>query len=440
MTLRFFSALTRYRPKKAHLCVLCWDRWPWENNMGQKRPKVLMFGWEFPPFNSGGLGVACHGLTEALIQENVDITFVLPRKFGDPKMPEMKFVFADKNPVKIYSVDSILQEYVTVTSYNNAIKFVKSTIYGSTLFEEVKRYAIQAKTIAMSEEFDIIHAHDWLSIPAGLVAKEATGKPLIVHIHATEFDRSGGQGVDQRVYDVEREGMQKADAVIAVSNLTKSIIVTKYGIPESKIEVIHNGVNEIIGGNVDINLTALKEEYKLVLFVGRLTIQKGPDIFLKVAREVLAHYEKVIFIVAGSGDMKEQLINEAAALGISDRVIFTGFMRDESLRKLFSSADLFVMPSVSEPFGITALESLISGTPVLVSKQSGASEVVIHSLKTDYWDVNEMTNQIVSVLSNDSLQQTLKENGYMEVQGLRWTKSARKTKDVYKKVMNNSLE
>ena len=292
----------------------------------------------------------------------------------------------------------------------------------------------------MSEEFDIIHAHDWLSIPAGLVAKEATGKPLIVHIHATEFDRSGGQGVDQRVYDVEREGMQKADAVIAVSNLTKSIIVTKYGIPESKIEVIHNGVNEIIGGNVDINLTALKEEYKLVLFVGRLTIQKGPDIFLKVAREVLAHYEKVIFIVAGSGDMKEQLINEAAALGISDRVIFTGFMRDESLRKLFSSADLFVMPSVSEPFGITALESLISGTPVLVSKQSGASEVVIHSLKTDYWDVNEMTNQIVSVLSNDSLQQTLKENGYMEVQGLRWTKCARKTKDVYKKVMNNSLE
>lgn len=399
-----------------------------------------MFGWEFPPFNSGGLGVACHGLTEALIQEDINVTFVLPRKYGDPNLPEVKFVFADKNPIKVYTVDSLLQEYVTVTSYQNSVQFVKSRVYGSTLFEEVKRYALQAKTIALSEDFDVIHAHDWLSIPAGLVAKEATGKPLVVHIHATEFDRSGGQGVDQRVYDVEREGMHKADAVIAVSNLTKSIITTKYAVPEHKVEVIHNGVNEIVGGNVDINLTALKEEYKLVLFVGRLTIQKGPDIFLKVAKEVLSHYDKVMFIIAGSGDMKEQLLQEAASLGISDRIIFTGFLRDQSLRKLFSSADLFVMPSVSEPFGITALESLISGTPVLVSKQSGASEVVIHSLKTDYWDVGEMTNKIVSVLTNDSLQQTLKDNGYQEVQGLRWTKTARKTKDLYKKVIENSIE
>lgn len=405
-----------------------------------RRTKVLMFGWEFPPFNSGGLGVACHGLTEALIQEDVNVTFVLPRKYGDPNLPEVKFVFADKNPIKVYTVDSLLQEYVTVTSYKNSIQFIKSKVYGSTLFEEVKRYALQAKTIATAEDFDVIHAHDWLSIPAGLVAKEATGKPLIVHIHATEFDRSGGQGVDQRVYDVEREGMHKADAIIAVSNLTKSIITSKYGISPEKVEVIHNGVNEIVGGNVDINLTALKEEYKLVLFVGRLTIQKGPDIFLKVAREVLHHYEKVMFIIAGSGDMKEQLLHEAASLGISDRVIFTGFLRDESLRKLFSSADLFVMPSISEPFGITALESLISGTPVLVSKQSGASEVVIHSLKTDYWDVGDMTDKIVSVLANDSLQQTLKQNGYQEVQGLRWTRTARKTKDLYKKVLGNSIE
>ncbi len=399
------------------------------------KKRVLMFGWEFPPYHSGGLGVACLGLTRALSNIGLDVLFVMPKKL-DIQTQWARMIFADIEGVESVAINSILRPYVTSKSY--VVRGDRSviSIYGQDLMSEVLRYASLGAGIARREQFDVIHAHDWLSFGAGMEAKRVSGKPLIVHVHATEFDRCGGSaGVNPDVYRIEKEGMEYADRVIAVSELTKGIIVREYGIPEEKVRVIYNGIDESTtpakGSGALPRLRALKARgYKMVLFIGRVTLQKGPDYFLRVAKRVAEHDPKVLFILSGSGDMENQMMNLAAELGIAGQVFFTGFLEGEERHEVYSVADLFVMPSVSEPFGLTALEAMKLGTPVLMSKQSGVSEVVKHALKVDFWDVEEMANQILSVVGHPGLRQTLSENASREADRLTWTDAALKVNTI----------
>jgi glycogen(starch) synthase len=396
----------------------------------QGKIKVLMFGWELPPFNSGGLGVACEGLGKALAKDGVDITFVLPRKV-QIHCDFMRIIFAsDKVAFPKFFTNQLTYTYAAL--YKTLL--LKNNKQVSSLLEEVAYYAAAAEIIAQEEDFDIIHAHDWLSFLAAMRAKEVSGKPLVSHMHATELDRTGNNYGNHDIYEIEKRGMKYADTVVAVSNLTKNIIVKNYDISSSKITVIHNGV-EKSQETIQEDIIALKKYNKIVLFVGRLTLQKGPDYFLKAAKKVLEHESDVVFVMVGDGDMKESLIKEAVSLGISDKVIFTGFLRDTLLKSLYTSADLFVMPSVSEPFGITGLESAINGTPVLVSKQSGVSEVLHHALQVDFWDIDEMTNKILAVIGYAALKKTLKKNVEQEAQQQTWDKSADKIREVYRSLL-----
>jgi len=399
-----------------------------------KKPKVLMFGWEFPPYNSGGLGTACFGLTRALAGKNADVTFVLPREV-DLEVSFAKIAFADKalpaGGTRMFS------GYITSSEYLSLMKDIEG-FYGNTLLEEVLHYASKAKDIALAENPDIIHAHDWLSFLAGLEAKRAIGKPLVLHMHATEFDRTGGQGVNQDVYNIERRVMNEADCIIAVSNFTKEKIIQHYGVSPDKIEVVHNGIDESDYCELPPRLEELKKVggQKIVLFAGRITIQKGPEYFVRAAKKVLEYYPGALFVVSGSGDMQQQMMEEAASLGIGDKVIFTGWLRGDDLNALFQAADLYVMPSVSEPFGIIPLESIVNGTPVIISKQTGVSEVLTHALKVDFWDVDEMANKILGVLQNESLENTLQEESQKEVKKLSWKSAAEKVINVYKKFLD----
>ncbi len=394
-----------------------------------------MFGWEFPPHNSGGLGTACFGLTRALAARQIEVIFVLPKKVG-VNTSFAKMVFADERHVKFYEVESTLMPYVTSEGYIRERDKVFQDIYGKTLMAEVHRYALRARAIAKKERFDIIHAHDWLSFLAGIEAKKVSGKPLILHMHATEFDRTGGQGVNLEVYGIERTAMEQADGIIAVSNFTKQKIIEHYGIEASKIEVVHNGIEECDYKNIPEKLQELKKSgQKIVLFAGRITIQKGPEYFIRAAKRVLDIKQNVTFLVAGSGDMERQMMMEAAHLGISDSVIFVGFLRGDDLNAVYKAADLFVMPSVSEPFGLTPLESIIAGTPVIISKQSGVSEVLTHALKVDFWDTEDMANKILGVISHRSLLETLWGNSREEVKKVTWDAASKKCIDYYEKIL-----
>ena len=392
--------------------------------------KVLMFGWEFPPYSSGGLGTACYGLTKSLSKQNVDITFVLPYT---PNASEHDFINIISTHIKIKPIKSILSPYLTSQSYHK-VKDNKyqARIYGDNLFEEVYRYSEEAKRIALEEDFGIIHCHDWMTFKAGINAKRIKNKPLIVHVHSTEFDRTGGNSINQYVYDAEKEGMKYADAVIAVSNFTKNKITQHYGINPNKINVVYNAV-EPKGDNAG-EIFEIKRYNKIVLFLGRITLQKGPDYLLYAAKKVLDYDNNVIFIIAGSGDMEEFLIEKAAELGISKNVLFTGFLQGDDVDKSYKMADLYVMPSVSEPFGITALEAMRNGTPVLISKQSGVSEVIQHCLTADFWDVDDIANKILAALCYKTLHESLKEHGSMEVKKFNWDLPARKCIDIYNKL------
>ncbi len=397
--------------------------------------RVLMFGWEFPPHNSGGLGTACFGLTRALANRKIEVLFVLPKKVG-VTAEFMDILFADEHKVKFLEIETPLKPYVTSDGYFHERDKIHSNVYGNTLMQEVRRYAVRAKEIAGKENFDIIHAHDWLSFQAGVEAKKLSGKPLILHMHATEFDRTGGQGMNENVYKIERDAMNYADGIIAVSNYTKQKIVEKYGIPADKIEVVHNGIDECDYVDIPDKLKGLKKAgAKIVLFAGRITIQKGPEYFIRAAKRVLEHKQNVIFLVAGSGDMERQMMMEAATLGISENVVFVGFLRGDELNAVYKAADLFVMPSVSEPFGITPLEAIISGAPVLISKQSGVSEVLTHALKVDFWDTEDMANKILAVISHRSLWETLWGNSREEVKKVTWDASSKKCIGYYEKIL-----
>lgn len=395
-----------------------------------------MFGWEYPPHNSGGLGVACQGLTRSLSERGYEVIFVMPKKL-DVSSPWARMVFAERPEPVGYAVNSPLTPYIITSS-----KYRREHgggIYAGNLFDEVARYREAGASIAGNERFDVIYAHDWLSFGAGVEAKKASGKPLIAHVHATEYDRSGlsawgaqaggASGVNTYVYEVEKAGMEAADRVVAVSELTKQVIVSKYGIPAEKVRVVHNGIDESTAPS-GLGLKRLRHlknsGYRIVLFLGRITLQKGPDYFLRAAKQVLEREPHVLFVIAGSGDMEEEIMRLAGSLGISNNVLFTGFLGGPERHEMYTAADLFVMPSVSEPFGITPLESMKLGTPVLISKQSGVAEVVRHALKVDFWDIDEMTNKILSVIGHGALREALSENAKDEADRITWADAALK--------------
>jgi len=425
-----------------------------------------MFGWEFPPHISGGLGTACHGLTKGLAEFNqTEIIFVVPKAFGDEHHENLQLIGANQVAVsqKEYSffeanetmelieVDSPLVPYVSETEFwqlkskrfTNQPRFVQtdegyrinfSGNYSGNLMDEIKKYALVAGIIASGNSFDIIHAHDWLTFQAGITAKKATGKPLVIHVHATEFDRSGGN-VNPRVYAIEREGMETADHIIAVSELTKNIIVEKYGITPAKISVVYNAVEPVAELETKSGEKTLNE--KIVTFLGRVTMQKGPEYFIEAAALVLKKMTNVRFVMAGSGDLLYPMITRVAELGIANRFHFTGFLNAGDVHQLLRMTDVFVMPSVSEPFGIVPLEAMQFNVPVIISHQSGVSEVIKHAVKIDFWDTQAMADAIYGLLSYNALSQHFKTKGKTEVDHLEWIHSAQKVVQVYKTVIKN---
>jgi len=428
--------------------------------------RVFMLGWEFPPFISGGLGTACYGLTKALDQLGVKVTFVLPKMVDSQYATHVRLLTPqakrrtrsgitatrseDLTNVSFRSIMSPLQAYATSETYDEKIAEIlrlrrETTTtsddscqtgsvpdYAGDLYREVHRYASIAMDMARDEEFDVIHAHDWMTYAAGVGVAAMSGKPLVVHIHSTEFDRSG-EHVNQMVYDIEREGMQRASKVIAVSHFTRGVVISRYGIPGDKVEVVYNGVER--NGTWSAEPISIKREEKIVLFLGRITMQKGPEYFLQAAKKVLDVMDNVKFVMAGSGDLMYRAVELAAQLGIGHKVLFTGFLRGDDVRRIFRMADLYVMPSVSEPFGIAPLEALDNDVPVIISKQSGVSEVLRHALKVDFWDINEMANKIAAVLRYPPLRMTLRNHGNFEVRKLRWRDAARNCLRIYQETL-----
>lgn len=426
--------------------------------------KVLMFGWEFPPHISGGLGTACYGLTRGLSElDDVEVTFVVPKAFGDEDQSRMKLIGANQVPVTkkqiqfeeseksmdYFEVDSLIVPYMNEeefwkvkskklprktrfveTDEGNRIEFSGS--YGSNLIQEIKNYALVAGIIAEQNKFDLIHAHDWLAYPAGIAAKNVSGKPLVVHVHATDFDRSGGS-VNPTVYAIERDGMEQADQVITVSNLTRDTVINKYHIDPQKVVTVHNAVEPVSNEGSEIPKKGINE--KIVTFLGRITLQKGPEYFIEAAKMVLQKMNNVRFVMAGSGDLQEQMILRVARLGIADRFHFTGFLKANDISHLFHMTDVFVMPSVSEPFGIVPLEAMQFNVPVIISNQSGVSEVLEHAIKIDFWDTHAMADSIYGILNYPSLSEHFKQEGKTEVDGLRWINSAKNVRKVYKTVL-----
>ena len=428
--------------------------------------KVLMLGWEFPPFISGGLGTACYGLTRAMSQIGTEVVFVLPRPVGTEYAAHVKlatpgtlkryangesFELVDFPHVRFRSLPSVMQPYQTAGGYAEELRRRSEMVtaelaeltgvdmgrggehYGQDLFQEVQRYARLVTAIGREEDFDVVHAHDWMTYPAGIATAAMSCKPLVVHIHSTEFDRSG-DNVNQMVYDIERQGFHYASRIIAVSHLTRNIVINRYGVPANKVSVVYNAIDRD-GHTLQAGPSDISKDEKIVLFLGRITMQKGPEYFLAAARRVLEVMNDVKFVMAGSGDMVGRTIEMAAGMGIGHKVLFTGFLRGDDVDRVYQMADLYVMPSVSEPFGLAPLEALRNDVPVLISKQSGVAEVLKHALKVDFWDIDEMANKIVAVLRHPPLQTTLREHGHFEVRKLNWSDAAEQCNEVYEAVM-----
>jgi glycosyltransferase involved in cell wall biosynthesis len=409
--------------------------------------KTLMLGWEFPPYISGGLGTACYGLTKAMGRMGMEVTFLLPR-MGPVRMtgkPEMTLESGFPH-VRLRAIPSSLMAYGRRGNPRSAQHVTAGTglleealegpaPYGANICEEVQRYAMRVMKIAESEEFDVIHAHDWMTFPAGIAVAARSGKPLVVQVHSTEFDRSG-EHVNQYVYDIERHGMHAAARVITVSNYTRNIVVNRYSVPPEKVEVVYNGIDFSDSCAAGAPQAAPAGSDKVVLFLGRMTMQKGPEYFLYAAKKVLEKENNVKFVMAGDGDRLYGTIDLAAWLGIGHKVFFTRFLRGADVDRVYQMADLYVMPSVSEPFGIAPLEALQHNVPVLVSKSSGIAEAFHNALKVDFWDIDEMANKIVAVLRHPPLQEALRANGRKEALRFRWEDSAARVNEVYHRVLN----
>ena len=425
-----------------------------------------MLGWEFPPFISGGLGTACHGLTKAMGRLGIRIAFVLPKAQVSDSTDAVRVLSAEGcvkteevgafEHVDFHEISSTLRPYVSSIADRGYFKgrdplggdrhYIRSwhsegsgqvENYPQDLAEQVHRYTSKVMEIVTIEEFDIIHAHDWMTYPAGIAVAQATGKPLVVHVHSTECDRSG-ENLNQNVYDIERRGMHLADKIIAVSNYTKNIIVRRYGVEPEKVQVVYNGVERDDGDRSPFSIAPPEKMDKIVLFLGRITMQKGPEYFLMAAKKVLEKVDNIKFVMAGDGDMTNRMVEFAAYLGIGHKVLFTRFLQGIDVDRAYQMADLYVMPSVSEPFGIAPLEALKHKVPVLVSKQSGIAEALTHALKVDFWDIHQMANKIVAVLKYPTLSRMLQELGHSEMQKFRWEDAAAKVKGVYEEVLAGS--
>ncbi len=435
-----------------------------------------MFGWEFPPHIAGGLGTACYGMTRGLARNDVEVIFVMPRASGDEDERFVKVVNASDVEARycsssIEGADDIMRKISFIHIDSNMVPYISpeefetyregyertgkkfweregdswtqrytfSGKYGANLMEEVARYAVVAAEVArqLEGQFDVIHAHDWLTYFAGIAAKRVSGKPLVVHMHATSFDRSSSDNIDTRMYEIERAGMAAADRVIAVSNLTRNIVIEKYNIPAERVVTVHNAVrfaekeNEVPERGVDD---------KIITFLGRITFQKGPDYFVEAAAKVLKRVPIVRFVMAGSGDMMNHVIRRVARLGIADRFHFTGFLKGDDVHKMFQLSDVYIMPSVSEPFGISPLEAMRANVPSIISKQSGVAEVLDYAVKVDYWDVDAMADAIYGFVKYPALSKMFAEKGLEEVTGLKWNNAAAKIKTIYEDAINESAK
>ncbi len=448
--------------------------------------KVLMFGWEFPPHISGGLGTACFGLTESLAKKDTQILFVIPktdsetieeglqiRSASNVEIPinsilkhklhhnppyeegeiseivsNLRVIGIDANPAP-YTTQHVLSDAVSLSSWNYqfpeknitlssdldtaqtteeaTVRYQFSGGYGPNLLEEVERYGLAGAEIARQEKFDIIHAHDWLTYQAGIAAKKISGKPLVVHVHATEFDRAG-INADAPIFKMEHEGMEAADKIIAVSEWTKNIIINNYSIPADKITVVHNGALPA-KQNEDIQRPPIGKP--IITFLGRITFQKGPEYFVDAAEKVLSKFPDVHFVMAGSGDLLPKIIERVARLRIASHFHFTGFLKGEKVDRLWSVTNIYVMPSVSEPFGISPLEAVQAGVPVIVSHQSGVAEVMEHIVKIDFWNVEALADAMCNILKYQSLSNTLRNKSKEEISGITWELAAKKINALY---------
>lgn len=447
-----------------------------------------MFGWEFPPHISGGLGTACYGMTRGLAYRGVEVIFVVPKSYGDEDQTSVRLVGASEVPVKrrtyvfnpgkpgsseskelssgyemtYIEVGSRMLPYLSPEEFENYSKehfqttelgvreleagsqagtaqiteivgtFDFTGKYGPDLMQEVSNYALVSSEIAHEQSFDIIHAHDWLTYPAGIAAKRMSGKPLIVHVHATEFDRSG-ENYNTVVYAIEKSGMEEADLVITVSNLTRNIVINRYGINPDKVVTVYNAVEPGAESNPEAFTKSVDE--KVVTFLGRITFQKGPEYFMEAANKVLKHANNVRFVMAGSGDLLRKMIRYAARLGITEKFHFTDFLKGRDVDNMFAISDVYVMPSVSEPFGISPLEAMRSNVPVIISKQSGVSEILKHAIKIDFWDVDAMADAIYGLITYEALPMMFRQYGREEVNNLRWENAALEIKDLYMNVL-----
>ena len=432
--------------------------------------RVLMLGWEFPPVISGGLGTACYWLTKSLSEQGVHVTFVLPTDPGVASSGSVRLLSAQGGQAQglgrgvsfrgvpstitspYPSAKGIGQDFSHLAPEDRPIGVLsggpggsgaapsqgQKDLYGGDLMGEVSRFAHRCVQLAANERFDVIHAHDWVTFPAGLAISAASGCPLVAHVHSTEFDRAG-RDANQQVFEIESRGMHGAIRVIAVSHLTKSILSHRYRLAGEKVDVVYNGI-DLKGTPVGVRGESgedarIRKDDKIVLFLGRITMQKGPEYFIEAAKRVLERYERVKFVVAGSGDRIGEVIELAASHGIGHKVLFTGFLHSGDVERVYRMADLYVMPSVSEPFGITPLEAIRHDVPVIISKTSGVSEVLSHALKVDFWDTEDIANKILAILRHPPLGSELREQAELEVRGLTWDGAAQKCQRVYEKAL-----
>ena len=415
-----------------------------------------MFGWEFPPHILGGLGTASYGLTKGMHNNgDMEISFVIPKPWGDEEKGFANIIGANCTPVawrdvRREDVEGRIGKVMNPAFYSDlrphlyadfnymrlndlgCIEF--SGKYPDNLIEEINNYSIVAGVIARTVPCDVIHSHDWLTYPAGIHAKNVTGKPLVIHVHATDFDRSRGN-VNPTVFGIEKDGMVNADHIITVSNLTRRTVIEKYGIAPEKVTTVHNAVIPLDQELLSIPRTVGKE--KIITFLGRITMQKGPEYFVEAAAKVLQKTKNVRFVMAGSGDMMDAMIKLAAKRNIADRFHFTGFLRGKEVYNMLANSDVYVMPSVSEPFGISPLEAMEMGVPSIISKQSGCAEILNNVIKTDYWDIDAMADAMHALVSYPALHSELRDKGIEEIHNITWEKAGKKVIDIYKKVLGS---
>ena len=417
--------------------------------------KALMFGWEFPPHILGGLGTASYGLTKGMYNNgDMEISFVIPKPQGDEEKGFANIIGANCTPVAWRDVNRDYVEgrigkvmdpqlYFDLRDHIYAdfnymrlndlgcIEF--SGRYPDNIIEEINNYSIVAGVISRTIPCDVIHSHDWLTYPAGIHAKNVTGKPLVIHVHATDFDRSRGN-VNPTVFGIEKDGMENADHIITVSDLTRRTVIDKYGISPDKVTTVHNAVIPL--SDELLNLPRREKKDKVITFLGRITMQKGPEYFVEAAAKVLQKNRNVRFVMAGSGDMMDDMIRLAAKRNIADRFHFTGFLRGRQVYEMLADSDVYVMPSVSEPFGISPLEAMEMGVPSIISKQSGCAEILDYVIKTDYWDIDAMADAMHALVSYPGLHNMLRYKGIEEIHRITWEKAGKKVIDIYRQVMD----